>query len=165
MVVIFICTKTAASASFSLSSRSIPTYRISESFPMVVTCSAKSMERSMYCPCSSITSCDVIITCVGRCVFLILVVIGTTVMISECWLAVSLLIMSAGRHPSWTLVPGWVPNSANHISPRCGDLAHACSVESVCSPAAVSRSGCVPLETSLFGFIFGFILEFILNFR
>ena len=66
-------------------------------------------------------------TCVGRYAFFFLEVIGTTVTVPECPFAVSLLIINTGRHPSWTLVPGCFPSSANQMSPRCGPKLLCCS--------------------------------------
>lgn len=92
---------------------------------MVVTCSASTMEGSR------LGQSDVSIkTCVGRYAFFFLEVIGTTVTVPECPFAVSLLTMNTGRQPSWTLVPGCFPSSANQMSPLTG-AAPLCTM-SVC---------------------------------
>src|SRR5699024_4647839 len=71
----------------------------------------------------------------------ILEVIGTTVTVSECVFAILLLIIKAGRHPSWTLVPGCSPSSANQTSPRCGMRSLCCVCRTELSSLLCTCSG------------------------
>ena len=86
---------------------------------MVVICSARSMESSSDCLLST-TSPESRIMWQGSPGFFRCLVNGTTLTVSAWIFAVSFEITSTGLHPPWTLVPVWLPRSANHISPRQG---------------------------------------------